>query len=257
MFITAAVMKLADEGKLNLDTPVVQYIPDFTMQDDRYKKITPRMLLNHSSGLYSSSVANAFLFEDNDSYAHDTLLKQLAKQKLKADPGAYSVYSNDGFTLAEILVERVSGMDFTAYLHRYFTQPLGMSNTMTPKDRIDSSRTAGLYFPAYQGQLPNETVNIIGAGGIYSTAEDLVRFSQIFTNPQAGILSDESVAAMEQREYAHGIWPKDTDTSINFGLGWDSVDLYPFGEYGIQALAKGGDTILYHACFCRRSGCEV
>ncbi|GGA47717.1 hypothetical protein GCM10010917_36280 [Paenibacillus physcomitrellae] len=100
-------------------------------------------------------------------------------------------------------------------------------------------------------------MNIIGAGGIYSTAEDLVRFSQIFTDPQAGILSDESVAALEQREYAHGIWPKDTDTSINFGLGWDSVDLYPFGEYGIQALAKGGDTILYHACFCRRSGCEV
>ncbi|MGV2643528.1 serine hydrolase, partial [Clostridium perfringens] len=101
VFTAAAVMKLVDEGKINLDTPLVQYIPEFTMKDERYKKITPRMLLNHSSGLQGSSLNNAFLFEDNDPHAHDTLLKQLSTQNLKADPGAFSVYCNDGFTLAE------------------------------------------------------------------------------------------------------------------------------------------------------------
>ncbi|SFE61187.1 CubicO group peptidase, beta-lactamase class C family [Paenibacillus catalpae] len=247
MFVAAAVMKLVDEGKVNLDTPVVQYLPSFKMQDERYKQITPRMLLNHSSGLYGSTLTNAFLFEDNDTYAHDTLLKQLADQKLKADPGAYSVYSNDGFTLAELLVEKISGMDFTAFIHRYFTQPLGMNNTKTPLDRIDSSQMAGLYFPTYQGQLPNESVNVIGTGGIYSTAEDLVRFSQLFSGQAAGILSDASVTAMGQSEYKRGMWPDDADTSVSYGLGWDSVNLFPFGDYGIQALTKGGDTILYHA----------
>ncbi|MBW7457686.1 beta-lactamase family protein, partial [Paenibacillus sepulcri] len=247
MFITAAVMKLVDEGKIDLDMPVVQYIPDFTMQDERYKQITPRMLLNHSSGLYGSTLTNAFLFEDDDTYAHDMLLKKLADQKLKADPGAYSVYSNDGFTLAELLVEQVSGMDFTSYIHQYFTQPLGMSNTKTPLDQPDTSRMAGLYFPTYKGQLPNETVNVIGTGGIYSTAEDLVRFSQIFTGQAEGILSEDSVTAMEQEEYMRGMWPEDADTSVNYGLGWDSVNLFPFGNYGIKALTKGGDTILYHA----------
>ncbi len=123
MFTTAAVMKLVDEGKIDLDTPVVKYITDFTMKDERYKQITPRMLLNHSSGLQGSSLGNAFLFNDQDAYAHDTLLKQLASQRLKADPGAFSVYCNDGFTLAEILVERVSGMNFTAFIHQHFTQP--------------------------------------------------------------------------------------------------------------------------------------
>ncbi|SFI39555.1 CubicO group peptidase, beta-lactamase class C family [Paenibacillus sp. UNC496MF] len=247
MFATAAVMKLVDEGKVDLDTPVVRYLPDFTMQDERYARITPRMLLNHSSGLYGSTFPNAFLFEDNDTYAHDHLLGELVKQKLKADPGAYSVYSNDGFTLAELLVERVSGTDFTSFIHETFTEPLGMDATKTPLDRLDLSRMAGLYFPAYKGQLPNETVNVIGAGGIYSTAEDLVRFSQIFTGQTAGILSDKAVDAMEQAEYKRGMWPDDADTSVNYGLGWDSVDLFPFGEYGIQALTKGGDTILYHA----------
>lgn len=247
MIVTAAVMKLVDEGKINLDTPVVKYVPDFTMKDERYKQITPRMLLNHSSGLAGSTLTNAFLFEDNDTYAHDTLLEQLAKQNLKADPGAYSVYCNDGFTLAEIMVEKVSGMDYTSYIHQHFTEPLGMSNTKTPLDRLDASKMAGLYYPTYEGQLPNESVNVIGTGGVYSTAEDIVRFSQIFTGQIEGILSDESVKAMEQEEYKKGLWPEDADASFGYGLGWDSVNLFPFGDYGIKALAKGGDTILNHA----------
>lgn len=247
VFTAAAVMKLVDEGKINLDTPVVQYIPEFTMKDERYKKITPRMLLNHSSGLQGGSLNNAFLFEDNDPHAHDTLLKQLSTQNLKADPGAFSVYCNDGFTLAEILVEKVSGKDFTAFIHQYFTEPLDLDHTKTSQDNLDLSQMAGLYFPTHQGQLPNETVNVIGTGGIYSTAEDLVQFAQIFTGETEGILSDKSVEAMEQEEYKKGLWPEDADNSFDYGLGWDSVKLFPFNQYDMKAVTKGGDTILYHA----------
>ncbi len=247
MFTTVAVMQLVDQGKIDLETPVIQYIPEFTMKDERYKQITPRMLLNHSSGLNGSSFTNAFLFEDNDSYAHDTLLKQLADQTLKADPGAYSVYCNDGFTLAEILIERVSGTDFTSYIHRYITEPLGMGRTLTPFDSPDVASMAGLYYPAYPGQLPNETINVIGAGGIYSTAEDLVRFSQVFTGRAEEVLSAQSVAAMAQDQYETPLWPNDGDnSSFEYGLGWDSVKVYPFNEYGVKALTKGGDS-LYHS----------
>ncbi|WP_127531829.1 serine hydrolase domain-containing protein [Paenibacillus kobensis] len=247
MFTTAAIMRLVDAGKIDLDRPVVDYIPDFTMKDERYKQITPRMLLNHSAGFEGSSLTNAFLFSDNDTFAHDALLEQLADQELKADPGAYSVYCNDCFSLSEILVERVSGTDFTSYIHQYFTQPLGMTNTRTPLDHLNQSQFAALYFPPFQNQLPNESVNAIGTGGVYSTAEDLVRFSQIFTGQVPNILSADSVKATAQAEYKNGLWPEDADNAVGFGLGWDSVDLFPFGDYGIQALTKGGDTILYHA----------
>jgi len=247
MVTAVAVMQLVDQGKINLDTPVVQYIPEFTMKDERYKQITPRMLLNHSSGLNGSSFRNAGLLEDNDTYAHDTLLKQLAEQTLKANPGAYSVYCNDGFTLAEILVEHVSGMDFTSYLHRYITEPLGMANTKTPLDVLNTAKMAGLYYPTYAGQAPNQTLNTIGSGGIYSTAEDLARFSQIFTGGAEQVLSGQSVAAMAQDEYKTPLWPDDADNSLEYGLGWDSVNLYPFSEYGMKALTKGGDTAFYHS----------
>ncbi|WP_410768709.1 serine hydrolase domain-containing protein [Fontibacillus sp. BL9] len=247
MFTTVAVMKLVDEGKINLDTPLVEYLTDFKMEDERYKQITPRMLLNHSSGLQGSSLGNAFLFNDNDTYAHDNLLEQLSTQSLKADPGAFSVYCNDGFTLAEILVERVSGMKFTEFLHKYIIEPLDMKHTKTSQDALESSKFPGLYYPTFQKQLPNETVNAIGTGGIYSTAEDLVQFSQIFMKHDKDILSDSSVLAMEQAEYKKGMWPKEADNIIDYGLGWDSVNLFPFGDYKIKGLSKGGDTILYHA----------
>ncbi|MDK8191006.1 serine hydrolase domain-containing protein [Paenibacillus sp. UMB7766-LJ446] len=247
MVLTTAVMKLVDEGKIDLDVPVVNYIPDFKMKDHRYTQITPRMLLNHSSGLLGSTGSNATLYGDNDTYSHDNFLEQLANQNLKADPGAYSVYSNDGFTLAEIMVERVSGLSFTAFIHHYFTKPLDMKHTKTPQDIVDPTDMAGIYSPLVDGQLPQENYNIIATGGIYSTAEDLVKFSQIFTGEVEGILSSKSIEAMEQEEYKRGMWPEDSDSSISYGLGWDSVNLFPFSEYGIKAVTKGGDTISYHS----------
>lgn len=246
MFTTAAVMKLVEQGKISLDTPLTQYIAEFKMKDDRYKQITPRMLLNHSSGLQGSSLTNAFLFEDNDTYAHDTLLEQLSSQSLKADPGAFSVYCNDGFTLAEILVERVSGTDFTSFVHQHFTKPLKLNHTQTPQDGLEAEEMAALYLPTYTEQLPNETVNAIGTGGIYSTAEDLVTFASVFTG-EAGILSEPSLKAMGESEYRKGIWAPEADSVLNFGLGWDSVKAFPFNDYGIKALVKGGDTLMYHA----------
>lgn len=247
VFGAAAVMKLVDEGKIELDTPVVQYITDFKMKDERYKHITPRMLLNHSSGLRGTGSTNDVLFEDNDTYAHDTFLQTLSEQTLKADPGAFSVYSNSSFSLAEILVERVSGMSFTAFIHQAITEPLQMNHTKTPQDDLKDSKLAGLYIPDYSSQLPNSFVPVIAEGGIHSTAEDLVRFSQLFMGQANHILSEKSVRAMEQEEYKKGIWPEDSDDSNNYGLGWDSVKLYPFHDYGIKGLAKGGDLSVYAA----------
>lgn len=246
MYTTTAVMKLVDMGKVDLDTPVVTYIPEFKMVDERYKAITPRMLLNHSSGLMGSSMTSSMLFEDNDAYAHDNLLKHLSEQRLKANPGEFSVYCNDGFTLAEILVEKVSGMDFTGFIHKYITEPLGLENTKTPMDVFATNQLAKNYGASGIDELPVENVNVIGAGGIYSTAEELCKFANIFTGQAEGILSKESVKAMENPEYKNGLWIEEADNVIGYGLGWDSVDLYPFNQYGIKALVKGGDTLGFH-----------
>ncbi|MGL5676550.1 MAG: serine hydrolase domain-containing protein [Cellulosilyticaceae bacterium] len=246
MYTATAVMMLVDEGKVDLDTPVTTYISEFQMMDERYKAITVRMLLNHSSGLMGSTSKNAFLFDDKDTYAHDELLENLKVQRLKADPGAFSVYCNDGFTLAEILVERVSEMDFSTFISEKISKPLGLTHTKTPQDEFDADALAKIYGMVMGEELPRETVGIIGTGGLYSTAKELCLFGQSFTN-EGKLLSQEAKDAMAYAEYQRGISPEGETGYFAYGLGWDSVELYPLSQYGIKALNKGGDTLNYHS----------
>ena len=245
IYTTVAVMQLAEEGKVSLDAPVTRYLPEFKMADSRYKDITVRMLLNHSSGIMGTGLAGAVLFDDADTSATDSLLEDLSTQRLIADPGAYSVYCNDGFTLAELIVEAVSGMDFMDYVDQYILDPVGLEDTFAPGGDFDTSRLAKTYSGTSTQALPADCLNAVGAGGLYATASDLAAFGGALTGTQ--LLKESSLEAMAWPEYSRGIWPEDTLDSLAFGLGWDNVEWYPFCQSGITALAKGGDTLRYHA----------
>lgn len=248
MFTAAAVMQLVDKGKIKLDAPITEYIPEFTMADSRYKDITVRMLLNHSSGLLGGTYSNSSLFDDYNADLENELLDILSDSKLKADPGEFSVYCNDGFTLAELLIERVSGGSYSDYLSKKIVTPLALQHTWTPIDDFDRSDIAKIYLLDYKSALPTENICSIGAGGIYSSAEDLCSFAKIFfRNSSSKVLSKKSAKLMENGEYLNGIWPKEGDNSLlNYGLGWDCVNSYPFTEYGMKAIIKGGDTSFSH-----------
>ena len=244
IYVTAAVMQLVDQGKIDLDAPVTKYLPDFKMADERYKDITVRMLLNHSSGLMNAA-HNMILFADGDRSATEDLLETLSTQRLAADPGAYSVYCNTGFTLAELVVEAVSGKPFPEYLHEAILAPNGLENTFTPQDEFDTSRLVKTYLGEDPRALPQDCLGTVGTGGIYASAADLASFGGLLCSD--GLLTSASLDAMAAPEYSSGIWPDDADDILSFGLGWDSVSLAPFGYNDIQALAKGGDTQYYHA----------
>lgn len=250
VIVSAAVMKLDGEGKLSLDEPLIRYLPEFEMEDPRYVRITPRMLLNHSSGLQGGTLTNSMLLGDSDTYNHDTLLQKLKTQRLKADPGEFSTYCNDGFTLAELLVERVSGMSFTEYIEHEFAVPLGLENFATPQTPDILKRAAAVYDTQTGEPLPPEMANVIGSGGVYASAVDLCRFSRLFMRDQgaaAGILPQQAAREMEESSYEEAVNPEHIDSTLSYGLGWDSVDTYPFSRYGIKALVKGGDTTFYHS----------
>ncbi len=246
IFTTTAIMQLVEEGKVDLNAPVTTYIKEFQMADERYKDITVEMLLNHSSGIQGGSLNNALLFNDATTINHDTLLDVLKEQRLKANPGEYSVYCNDGFSLAEIVVERVSGQTFSEYMKEHITKPLKMKSTKTPQDKFDTTMLAGIYNGTTK--LPIETFNAIGTGGIYSTAENLCQFSEVFMNSsnKLDILSNNSVVSMTTKAEQANHWFRLESVSDGYGLGFDSVNAYPFDEYGIKALTKGGDSGFYH-----------
>ncbi|MGG4454025.1 serine hydrolase domain-containing protein [Brevibacillus porteri] len=247
MYVSAATMMLADSKKIDIDKPLTTYIKDFKMADERYKEITPRMLMNHSSGLYGSHYANGFLFDDNDMKNHDELLVRLQSESLKSKPGEFSVYCNDGFQLLEILIERVSGLSYSKFLETYITEPLDLTSTKTPLDDFDRDELAKTYFPGFDQALPVENANLLGTGGLYSTAEEVSEFAEVLIGNRTDILSEKSAKAMQSHEYRKGIWVPEETNTMNYGLGWDAVRLAPFSDYGINALFKGGDTIMYHA----------
>ncbi|EOS65992.1 serine hydrolase domain-containing protein [Oscillibacter sp. 1-3] len=244
IYTTVAAMQLAEAGKLSLDKPVTAYLPEFKMADERYKQITVRMLLNHSSGLMGSSMGSGLLFDDPSEAATDQLLERLAVQRLKADPGAYSVYCNDGFTLAQLVVEAVSGQEFMDYLRANILKPAGLKETYAPGDSFNSR--AAIYNGTDSTSLPMDCLGVLGTGGLYATAEDLAAFGGALTGET--LLKKSSLDAMAAPEYARGLWPEeDVPDALAYGLGWDSVEWFPFHENGIQALVKGGDTQYYHA----------
>nr|WP_326209212.1 serine hydrolase domain-containing protein [uncultured Oscillibacter sp.] len=244
IFTTVAVMQLAESGKLDLDQPVVKYLPDFKMADPRYKDITVRMLLNHSSGLMGSSFGSGMLFDDPSPAATRELLDRLATQRLKADPGAFSVYCNDGFTLAELVVEAVTGMKFQDYLQASIFEKAGLEETYLPGDTFEDRRV-DIYQPGDERPLPKDCLGVLGAGGLYATAEDLASFGGALTKQT--LLKKSSLNAMAAPEYAKGLWPGEEPDALAFGLGWDNVEWYPFALNDIPALVKGGDTQYYHA----------
>lgn len=246
IYTTAAVMKLSEEGKIDLDQPLVDYLPEFRMADERYVKITPRMLLNHTSGIMGTTMHDAFTFGESDTRYHDSILNKLSTQKLKAEPGEYGVYCNDGFTLAELLVEKVSGMSYSMFLRKNFFEPMDIQNTYTTVEGMDKSKIAPIYIG--DSKLPYVDCHLIGSGGIYSTASDVAKFGQLFTGQREDLLSQASLQEMQESNSKNdAICYTEGDKQLNYGLGWDCVDTYPYSAYGLKAMTKGGSIIFQNS----------
>ncbi len=217
-FTAALIISLSKKGLLHLDTPIVNYLPEFSMADERDKDITLRMLLNHTAGLFGSTLKNSMLYKEKSTWNHDNILNLLKDQRLKSAPGEIESYSNDGYTLLEIVSERVTEKSYTELLHSELDFLLGGKIIKTAWELEEP---------------PEDMVNSLAAGGLYGNADALC----VFANKLS--CEKEIIDIMTGER----INKKPLET---FGLGWDNVEAYPFGKYGIKALTKGGDTLSYH-----------
>ena len=160
-------MKLVDRGVVDLDTPLVTYLPAFRMAAAGYEKITVRMLLNHSSGVPGTDYRNAIIDSPVPGYL-DQALQTLSMSRLKAPPGYMSVYCNDGFTITEALIEAMSGKSYVQFVQDEILTPLGMANTRYPL----SAFPAGSYAKSY---IIDQVGNLGGEPDVLSIAEFMGR----------------------------------------------------------------------------------
>jgi len=182
-FTAMSTIILAEEGKISLDDDIRKYLPEMP---DYGKPITIQNLINHTSGI-RDFLTLFFLkgYKDQDYYTESELFKMLARQKnLDFMPGEKMSYSNSGYVLQSIIIERVTGKTLAQYAKEKIFDPLGMKNTHFHNDgtRLIMNRAYG-YNPDHKnggykvGGTPQE---LIGDGGIFTTVGDLALYDNDF-----------------------------------------------------------------------------
>lgn len=246
MFATVAVMQLVEQGRLGLEDPVVQHLPAFRMVDERYRDITVGMLLDHTSGLPGTVFRGGFQTATVAGYA-DEALATFVNERLRAAPGYEGTYCNDGFTLAEKVVEAVSGVPFVEYVHRSILVPLGMAHSAFPLASFPPGSFAAYHLNGIP--MPQEYVTY-AAGGLYSTPDDLAAFARVFLGAGAtgsgAVLSPSSVAVMATDRTA-GTFDPVPSAAETYGLGWDTVADPALAQVGVIGWGKNGGSFYYQA----------
>jgi CubicO group peptidase (beta-lactamase class C family) len=241
-FTAASVLLLAREGKLSIDDPARKYIPELP---DYGTPLLIRHMLNHTSGLrdWGSVASIAGWPRTTRVHTHAHVLEIVGHQKsLNFTPGTRWSYSNTGFNLAAIIVERVSGQSFQEFTRARLFQPLGMTHTSWRDDfthivkgraiAYDENRSSG----AFSTDMPFE--NVYGNGGLLTTVEDLLKWNENFVTPRVG---NASFVAEEQQagKFADG-------RTHGYALG-----LF-VGKYkGLREVYHSGSTAGYSAFLTR------
>lgn len=239
VWTTTLVMGLVDEGRLDLDRPVADYLPGLTLgSPETAARVTMRHLLTHTSGVDGD-------FFDDTGRGDDCVERYvdlLAGVPVNHDPGATFSYCNAGFILAGRVVEKLTGMTWDEALRERLLKPLGLEHTVTlPEDALRFRTALGHVGdpprPAPRWHLPR---SVGPAGVISATVADTLAFARMHLAGGVApdgtrVLSEDSVQAMQD----HQTDVPDTLTKgDSWGLGW-----MRFGWGGLRLIGHDGNTI--------------
>ncbi len=217
IYVTAAVMKLVQEGRISLDEPVRRYLPDWRMADERCGEITVRMLLNHSSGIPGTNLHDHLDLEEEEElytgkYRNTPAYWQTVK--LRARPGSFSSYGNDGFDLVAEVVEAVTGKPYIRWLREQITGPAGAFSA-----GVGRRLAEGHVKVACRGDEP-EYYNCFGAGAIHTTVPECAMFGSLFIDSR-GVIGQAYLD--ETRRPQGATFLQGAYDAADYCLGWDSL----------------------------------
>ncbi len=262
----AALMMLMDEGRVSVDAPVENYLPEFrglrvkATAPDGHAILVPadrpilvREILSHTSGLaFSSPIEVPTL----DVGTLETRVHSYAQNPLNTQPGTAYAYSNEGINTAGRIIEVVSGLPYEKFMSERLFVPLGMTDTTFFPNRGQLARLAVSYNESEdKTKLVRITIDQLAspldgpgrypipAGGLFSTARDEVKFCQMLLNGgEAGgvrYLSRESVRRMTTRQNGPNF-------EKGYGFGWSTSDHAYFhsGAYGTNVHVEPAEGLI-------------
>ena len=211
-FTAAAVLLLVEDGRLGLDDPVRRWLPSLPPEADA---ITIRHLLTHTSGLIDYE---DLMTPDATAQVHDADVLAL----LEGEPRGYFPagtgyrYSNSGYALLALVVERASGAPFAEFLRERIFAPLAMSGTVAHRDGFDTVPNRAYGYSGEAGAWrrtdQSPTSAVLGDGGIYSSIDDLAKWDAALNDGR--LLSDAS------RRLAFTPATTTDDPTVQYGFGW-------------------------------------
>ncbi|MBI9054499.1 MAG: beta-lactamase family protein [Bacteroidales bacterium] len=194
-FTATLIMKLIEENKLSLEDNISKYIPEYPA--DKGSKITIHNLLSHTSGIpdfFGLPQMRTLMYKENKP---DDFIKTFWDLELDFEPGSQLKYSNSGYFILGVIIEKVTGLSYAKALKEYIFNPLQMNNSGVLKDREVLKNKAYGYIKVNEIYRTAPYFNPSGAfsaGAIYSTVEDLLKWQNSINSNS--ILSQESIDKM-------------------------------------------------------------
>jgi len=211
-FTAASILLLAEDGRLDLDDRVRKWLPSLPKAAER---VTIRHLLTHTSGLidYEDVIPETFKPQLHDA---DVLRLLESQDRTYFAPGSSYRYSNSGYALLALIVERASGYTFAAFLRERIFQPMGMSNTVAFEDGISTMSNRAFGYTQEQGRWgrtdQSQTSAVLGDGGIYSSIDDLAKWD--------AALYDGRLLRPSSLQAAFKPATRTDDPDVEYGFGW-------------------------------------
>ncbi len=238
-FVAFAVALLASQDKLSLDEDIRKYLPEIP---DYGIPITIRHLIHHTSGLRDYLALEDIAGLPFGYYHEQDVLELIARQReLNFAPGEEYLYSNSGYFLLGVIVERASGRTLREFAEENIFKPLGMKNSHFHDDyqRLIRNRASG-YFPGGGRRFKNfiSTFDCVGSGGLFTSVEDLFLWDQNFSRKRVG--GEEVIDMMH------------TKGALNSGEKLDYAFALTIKSYrGLKTVSHGGALEGYKAAFLR------
>ena len=238
------IIKLMEDGVLALDDDIRKFIPEFEIKSTfEYDKITVGNLLMHRAGF----VCDLFnLILDGTRDFHEAI-SELKNTYLTEKPGKMFAYSNVGYTVLGIIIERASGLTYQEYIRKVIAEPLGINIhfLQTAKERKPFSSTISLCYDKKGNEVNDLLYTMLPAGSnTYISMNDFVKFGQIFLNKDNTIFKKETLELMESLNVKEMLDYEVANTSYCL-----AHNAFNFDENVGKVLGHGGSTIYHHSFF--------
>ncbi len=185
-FTAMLILQLVEQGKLKLDVPIVTYLPDYPKSSG--EKITIHHLLTHTSGIPNyTSFPNFFKNESRNPYSPQEFVKVFADSTLDFTPGEKFSYSNSGYFLLGVIIEKVTGKSYEEVLQENILVPLKMNDTGFDHHNVILKNRATGYERRGNSYINADYLDMsipYAAGSMYSTVEDLYLWDQALYTEQ-------------------------------------------------------------------------